>query len=58
MRKTEPHFNLTQLIAKAIDLGVNAEPIQRTALQLEVQALAITQEARVLPAALPADAVA
>ena len=58
MRKTEAHFDLTQLIAKAIDLSVNAEPIQRTALQLEVQALAIAQEARVLPAALPADAVA
>ena len=35
MRKAEAHFDLAQLIAKAIDLGVNPEAVEGTALELE-----------------------
>ena len=58
MIEAQPDFDLAELVAKAIDLSMDAQPIQRPALQLKVQALAIAQETRVFPAALSAMAVA
>lgn len=57
MRKAQAHFDLAQLIAQAIDLSVDAEPVQRAALELKVQALANAQKAGILPAAVPAGSV-
>src|SRR3979411_652908 len=56
--KAQTHFDLAQLVANLVDLSVDAIPIQRAALQLVVQTLAVPQEARVFPAALPAGAIA
>lgn len=54
----EPHFDFAQPVADAIDLRVDAKPIQRPAAQLVIQPFPIAQNTRVFPPRLPADAVA
>ena len=57
MRKAQPDVELAELIAEPIDLGVNAQAVERPTLQLEVQALAISHEPGIFPAPLTPEAV-
>ena len=56
--KPKPHFDFAELVADAIDLRMDAKPIQRAASQLIIQALSIAQQAGILPARLTAETVA
>ena len=53
----QPHFQLPQLVAHPVDERMNAEPIQRALLELEVQVLPVAHQARILPARLAKPAV-